>query len=111
MNNPLIYGGNALLAAASQTFQNYPKRITAVIAALMLGGGGGALAVANFAPDASELPVREVLESVQALPVPDTDNLLAFQPLNLFRSELTGSSDTADTLLKRMGVDDPAAAA
>lgn len=111
MNNPLIYGGNALLAAASQTFQNYPKRITAVIAALMLGGGGGAFAVANFAPDASELPVREVLESVQALPVPDTDNRLAFQPLNLFRSELTRSSDTADTLLKRMGVDDPAAAA
>jgi murein DD-endopeptidase MepM/ murein hydrolase activator NlpD len=111
LNNPLIYGGNALLAAASQTFQNYPKRITAVIAALMLGGGGGAFAVANFAPDASELPVREVLESVQALPLPDTDNLLAFQPLNLFRSELTRSSDTADTLLKRMGVDDPAAAA
>ncbi len=111
MNNPLIYGGNALLAAASQTFQNYPKRIIAVLAALMLGGGGGAFAVANFAPDASELPVREVLESVQALPVPDTDSLLAFQPLNLFRSELTRSSDTADTLLKRMGVDDPAAAA
>ncbi len=111
MNNPLIYGANALLAAASQTIQNYPKRITAVIAALMLGGGGGAFAVASFAPDASELPVREVLESVQALSLPDTDNLLSSQPLNLFRSEITRSSDTADTLLKRMGVDDPAAAA
>ena len=111
MNTPLISAGNALLAAASQTFQSYPKRITTVIAALMLGGGGGAFAVASFAPDAAELPVREVLESVQALPMPDTDNLLALQPLNLFRSEVTRSSDTADTLLKRMGVDDPAAAA
>ena len=111
MNNPLIYGGNALLAAASQTFQNYPKRITAVIAALMLGGGGGAFAVANFAPDASNLPVREVLELVQALPLPDAAALQSSQPLSLFRSELTRSSDTADTLLKRMGVDDTAAAA
>jgi len=111
LNNPLIYGANALLAAASQTLQNYPKRITAVIAALMLGGGGGAFAVASFAPDAADLPVREVMESVQALPLPDTDNLLALTPLNLFRSEITRSSDTADTLLKRMGVDDSAAAA
>lgn len=111
MNTPLIYGGKALLAAASQTFQNYPKRITAVIAALMLGGGGGAFAVASFGPDAAELPVREVLESVQALAVPDTDSLSALQPLNLFRSELTRSTDTADTLLKRLGVDDTAAAA
>ena len=111
MNNPLICDGKALLAAARRTIQNYPKRITAVIAALMLGGGGGAFAVASFAPDASELPVREVLELVQALPLPDTDSLLAIQPLNLFRSELTRSSDTADTLLKRLGIDDPAAAA
>lgn len=111
MNTPLIYGGKALLAAASQTFQNYPKRITAVIAALMLGGGGGAFAVASFGPDAAELPVREVLESVQALAVPDTDSLSALQPLNLFRSELTRSTDTADTLLKRLGIDDTAAAA
>ena len=77
----------------------------------MLGGGGGAFAVANFAPDAANLPVREVLESVQALPLPDFDTLQSLQPLSLFRSELTRSSDTADTLLKRMGVDDTAAAA
>lgn len=111
MNNPLIYSGHALLAVASQTLRTYPKRITAVIAALMLSGGGGAFAVANFGPDASDLPVSEVTESVQALPLPDTDSLLALQPLNLFRSELTRSSDTADTLLKRLGVDDVAAAA
>ncbi|MDO8699138.1 MAG: M23 family metallopeptidase [Rhodoferax sp.] len=95
---------------SSRTIKQYPKRITAVIAALMLGGGGGALAVASFAPDASDLPVREVLESVQALPlnVPSDLDISSFK---LFRSDITRSSDTADTLLKRLGLDDAAAAA
>lgn len=99
------------MSFSSRTTQQHPKRITAVIAALLLGGGGGALAVASFAPDAAELPVREILESVQALPVYAPTDVLDIQPLNLYRSEITRSSDTADTLLKRLGVDDAAAAA
>lgn len=101
---------NDFLNLTSQTFRQYPKRITALIAALMLGGGGGSFAVANFAPDASELPVREVVEAVQSLPIIDSDTLGA-QSFNLFRSEVTRSSDTADTLLKRLGVDDAGATA
>ena len=77
----------------------------------MLGGGGGAFAVASFAPGASALPVRVVLESVQALPLIDRSDISNIQPLSLFRSEITRSTDTADTLLKRLGVDDAAAAA
>lgn len=95
---------------SSQTIKQHPKRITAVIAALLLGGGGGALAVASFAPDASDLPVRQVLESVEALPLNVAPELVA-PSFNLFRSDVTRSSDTADTLLKRLGVDDAAAAA
>jgi murein DD-endopeptidase MepM/ murein hydrolase activator NlpD len=76
----------------------------------MLGAGGGAFAVASLAPDASELPVREVFESVSPanLTLPSD---LDIQSLKLFRSEITRSSDTADTLLSRLGVNDPAAAA
>lgn len=77
----------------------------------MLGGGGGAFAVAALAPDASDLPVREVLESVQALPLTAASDQLNAPQLTLFRSDTTRSSDTADTLLKRLGVDDAAAAA
>ena len=110
MINSLLYARNAFVTRARQTLQQHPKRITALIAALMLGGGGGALAVASFAPDASDLVVREVMESVQALPLNAAAdlNIAAFK---LFRSEITRSSDTADTLLKRLGVDDAAAAA
>ena len=99
-----------MLAFSSQVIKQYPKHVSAVIAALLLGGGGGAFAVASFAPDASQLPVRVVLESVQALPLNDQPSSSDIQSLSLFRSEITRSTDTADTLLKRLGVDDAAAA-
>ena len=111
MINGLVSGGTAFLTFASQSLQHHPKRVTAVLAALLMGGGGGAFAVASLAPDASDLPVREVLEAVQALPLPGAFDLQNIQPLSLFRSDITRSSDTADTLLKRLGVDDAAAAA
>ncbi len=100
-----------MLSFSSQSIQKHPKRITAAIAALLLGGGGGAFAVASFAPDAANLPVREILESVQALPLVPAADMLNIQPLSLYRSDVTRSSDTAETLLKRLGVDDAGAAA
>jgi murein DD-endopeptidase MepM/ murein hydrolase activator NlpD len=108
--NRLATAGTAFLTFPGWIIKKYPKRVTAVVAALLLVGGGGALAVASLAPDASDLPVREVMESVQALPL-NVPSDLDIQSLKLFRSEVTRYSDTADTLLKRMGVDDPAAAA
>lgn len=111
MIHGLVTGGSALLAIASQTIQQHPKRITAILAALMLAGGGGAFAVASLAPDAADLVVREVQESVQPLPLNLNNSALDSQPFTLFRSETTRSSDSAETLLKRLGVDDLAAAA
>ncbi len=77
----------------------------------MLGGGGGAFAVASFAPDPADLPVRQVQETVQSLAMNISMQDLEAQAFNLYRSEVTRSSDTADTLLKRLGVDDDMAAA
>lgn len=110
MINSLIGAGKALFMATSQIIHQHPKRMTAAIAALLLSGGGGAFAVASLGPDPAELPVREVLEQVQALPIIVPADL-DLQALQLFRSDLTRSTDTADTLLKRLGVDDAAAAA
>ncbi len=109
MTNSLVAAGSALLAFSRRTIKQYPKRISALLAALMLGAGGGALAVAALAPDASDLPVHQVLESVATLPVTATDPGL--QSFKLFRSETTRSTDTADTLLSRLGVNDAPAAA
>ncbi len=112
MITSFVLRSQALLTQASTALAQHPKRVTAVVAALMLGGGSGAFALASLAPDASLLPVREVIELVQPSVVTsqalDTASLA---PLNLFRSEITRSNDTADTLLKRLGVDDVQAAA
>jgi murein DD-endopeptidase MepM/ murein hydrolase activator NlpD len=111
----LIHGlttaSSALLDRLSRTIQQHPKRITAAVAAILLTGGGGAFAVASFAPDPAELPVRMVTYPVESL----AENLvlgeLEAPGFSLFRSEQVRSSDTPESLLQRLGVADPAAAA
>ena len=101
----------ALLDRLSRTIQQHPKRITAAVAAVLLTGGGGAFAVASFAPDPAELPVRMVSYPVESL----SENLVLGEldapGFSLFRSEQVRSSDTPESLLQRLGVADPAAAA
>ncbi|MES2973799.1 MAG: M23 family metallopeptidase [Pseudomonadota bacterium] len=111
MNNGLIAAADSLLSRLARGIQKHPKRITAAVAALMLCGAGGAFAVASLAPDAADLPVYQTTEAVQPLPLEAQADALASHGFSLFRSETTRSSDTAETLLKRMGIDDPAAAA
>ncbi|OOG43974.1 M23 family metallopeptidase [Polaromonas sp. A23] len=105
--NNLAYG----LQAVTQLVRSHPKRITSTLAVLLLGTGVTAFGVAPLAPDAADLPVRQILESVQSLPTEvQTEALGSFQ-FKLFRSETTRSTDTADALLKRLNIDDTAAAA
>lgn len=85
----------------------------AAAALLLLSGGAYAVAsaVVSLGPDVSQLPIHEVSQAVNPLPLqPQSDALDAHQ-FRLYRSDVTRSSDTADTLLKRLGIDDPAAAA
>lgn len=107
----LTAAGHALFKFISTSIQRHPKRVTTVLAALMLGGGGGAFAVASLAPDASDLPVREVVEAVQPLPYEPQAALLEVHSFNLFRSDVTRSTDSAQSLLARLGIDDAEAVA
>lgn len=102
--------GQVLPNPVAHWLAQHHKRVTAVVAALLLGGGGGAFAVASLAPDAADLPVRELLETVQPLTFPD-DIREAMPAYVLYRTDITRTSDTADTLLKRLGIDDAQAAA
>ncbi len=95
---------------ARELWQHRSRQVTAVLAVLLLGGAGGALAVASLAPDAADLPVRELTEAVQTLPLESQIAALENHAFQLFRSEQTRSSDTAESLLKRLGVDDAQAA-
>jgi murein DD-endopeptidase MepM/ murein hydrolase activator NlpD len=101
-----------LLSSANAWLVRHPKRIAAIVATLLLSGTGFSFAVANLAPDASQLPVRSIAE---ALTPPDIDAQLKMLDtqslsLSLYRSDLTRSTDTAETLLKRLGIFDPQAA-
>jgi murein DD-endopeptidase MepM/ murein hydrolase activator NlpD len=111
LKHGLTQAVEACLAFARELIERHPQRLTAIAAALLVGGTSATFAVANLGPDAAELPVRTVVEAVQAQPVNSPDDATLAQAMQLYRSDMTRSTDTADTLLKRLGVFDPAAAA
>ncbi len=88
----------------------HPKHLTAVVAAVLLGGGGGAFAVANLGPDASNLPVRTLVETLETPDLQAQVAALEQQTLRLYRNDITRGSDTAESLLRRLGLVDSAAA-
>ena len=78
------------------------------VAAIVLSlAGGGALAIAGLDATFDNTPVRSVLETVTALTQTSNSSEKA---LLLFRSDLSRTTDTADTLLNRLGVSDTQAA-
>lgn len=99
------------MSNAAHALSHHPRKVTALVAALLLGGAGTAFGVAKLDPDPSTVTVRQVLESVAPLPVqPQLDQLDAHD-LRLFRTEVARPSDTVDSLLARLGVEDATAAA
>ncbi len=101
---------NRLLSATAQSLRSHPKRITAALAVLLLGTGVTAFGVAPLAPDAAKLPVREVLETVQPLPIQPQADALLDHSFKLYRTETTRTSDTTNAILKRLYLNDPQAA-
>ena len=103
----------AALAPLRQAARHHPRGYAAAVLALLLLGGGAytlAAAVVTLAPDAAALPVHEIRETVTPLPLQEQAAALELHRYRLYRSELSRSSDTADTLLRRLGLDDPRAA-
>jgi murein DD-endopeptidase MepM/ murein hydrolase activator NlpD len=105
----------ALAIAHSQTLRafvaRHPKHVTAALAVVLLGGGGGAFAVANLGPDASNLPVRILVENLETPNLEKQVAELEQQTLKLYRNDITRGTDTAESLLRRLGLVDSVAAA
>jgi murein DD-endopeptidase MepM/ murein hydrolase activator NlpD len=88
----------------------HPRRLAAGVLGLLGTYAIGAFGIAPLAPDAALLPQRLITEALQ---IPGIDRQLgdlAEQTLELNHSDLTRGSDTADSLLRRLGVNDPVAA-
>lgn len=112
MQNRYTAAGLALLHSVSHGIQKHPKRLTAALVAVLMTGGGGAFAVASLGPDPVDLPVRLIEQTVPSLASDTSLAELTERPgFALYRSDQVRSTDTAESLLQRMGIADPSAAA
>ena len=112
MTSKLVSVGSAFLAQLAQSIQRHPKRLTAAIASLMLTAGGGAFAVASLGPDPADMPVRTLTQTIPSLVEGSTlADLTDLNDFSLYRTDYTRSSDTPESLLQRLGIQDPSASA
>jgi murein DD-endopeptidase MepM/ murein hydrolase activator NlpD len=96
---------------ATAFHQRHRRAIHGSLVAGLVGFSAVAFGVAPLAPDAADLPQRLVLEEVQPEGIAEQLEALATLDLELSRADLTRSSDTAESLLARLGVVDDEAAA
>jgi murein DD-endopeptidase MepM/ murein hydrolase activator NlpD len=101
---------NKALAALAGTLSRHPRALTGSIVGVLGGFAVAAFGVAPFAPDAQDLPRYTISEPVALQGLEEQLEALADHSLQLIRNDQTRSSDTADSLLKRMGAFDAAAA-
>lgn len=98
-----------------QSVHRHPHRLAAAVAVALLSMGGGAFALASLESNSKDVVVREIVESIAVTSSAETNKksfaTLPVAPLSLYRTTTSRSNDTADTLLKRLGVFDAAAAA
>ncbi|HEX2011570.1 MAG TPA: M23 family metallopeptidase [Roseateles sp.] len=99
------------VARAEGFAARHPKALTRTVVIALGGFAITAFGIAPLAPNAADLPQHLISEPTQTLDLEEQMAALAAHQLSLVRNDLTRSSDTADTLLRRMGAFDPAAAA
>lgn len=104
---------NTLLQELARLFQHYPKRFMGGLGVLLLGTGVTAFGVAPLSPTASTPPVvvQNFVEPVQPALTTPQHSPEASTPFVLFQSDVTRRDDTVHSLLRRLGVQDSAAAA
>jgi murein DD-endopeptidase MepM/ murein hydrolase activator NlpD len=103
----------AVAAAAAHTgrfVSAHPRSLSAAVLVALAGFGVTAFGIAPLAPDAANIPKRLVTEDVTPDGIQSQLDALAEHELQLYRTDLTRASDTADSLLKRLNVSDAAAA-
>jgi hypothetical protein len=98
------------LAGATQWAHRHHKAIAGAVVALLLGTGVTAFGVAPLAPDAADLPKRVIAETVTPSELDAQIDALSGFSAEFTRNDLTRTSDTADSLLSRLGVVDASAA-
>jgi murein DD-endopeptidase MepM/ murein hydrolase activator NlpD len=102
--------GPPLHAQALQFVAHHRRRLVAAVVVALGGYTVTAFGIAPLMPDASSLPVRSLSETVEPESLGPQLDALAGIPLDLKRSTISRSTDSAEALLMRLGVADSAAA-
>ena len=105
MSHALIASLSHIAQATSQSLARHPRRIMSGLGILLLGTGVTAFGIAPLAPDAAQIPVTQVVQTLDIAPAIG-DLLAAPVPLTLFRSDMVRRDDTVQSLLQRLGVSD-----
>jgi len=100
----------AKLLRVQAAAHRHPRRVAIAVLSLLGGFALTAFGIAPLAPDAAALPQRLITEELQVIGLEAQLDQLSLHSLELNRHDLTRSGDTADTLLRRLGVLDPGAA-
>ena len=100
----------AAVACTGRFVSAHTRGLTVAVSLALVGFGVTAFGIAPMAPDASDLPKRLVTESVNPDGIQAQLDALAEHDLELYRTDLTRASDTADTLLGRLNVSDASVA-
>jgi murein DD-endopeptidase MepM/ murein hydrolase activator NlpD len=98
------------LHAAAQALHHHRRGVSAAVLTLLAGFGVTAFGIAPLAPDAADLPVRTIAEPVTHDVLDSQLEALAGLQLALTRSDVTRPGDSADSLLRRLGIQDRDAA-
>ncbi len=100
-----------VLGHAEAFAARHPRALTGSLVGLLSCFAVTAFGVAPLAPDAQDLPQTTIAEAVRSHDLSAQLADLAEHEVALSRNDLTRASDTADSLLKRMGAFDPEFAA
>jgi murein DD-endopeptidase MepM/ murein hydrolase activator NlpD len=99
------------LATGRRLLHTHRRSIVTTAVVTMAGFAVTAFGIAPMAPDASLLPQRLLTQEVPAEPLAAQIEALAQHDLQLWRSDVLRGAESAESLLRRLGVVDPAAAA
>ncbi len=97
---------NELARQIKRTLNQHPKRFMAGLGAVLLGTGVTAFGIAPLDADIDQMPVRQLVETVQPGTLSAQSAFEAPVPFILFRTDVTRREDTVQSLLQRLGVND-----
>jgi len=96
---------------ARGALKRFPRAITAAAMVLLAGFGATAFGVAPLVIDAGSKPQVRLTEAVNTQDLSGQIQALSDHELSLTRNNITRPGDTAESLLRRLGVDDGEAVA